>query len=221
MGLIVLVVGDLHGDWTYLWRALESERPDLILSVGDWGDPDEVSEADFRHLLDRVPIYTVFGNHDDLSLLASLKNRDGSPILIANGSVVQVGDAVIAGISGIWAKSKRKPYYITNEEIVGAAQVLQDKGVSIFITHGCPIGLADLTPKGSHGGQRAFLEAFRLVKPKLYLCGHLHRPQMRTLKSGQIILNVGTTAQGDYAVVRIGSGSIDLIKRVVSSQPAG
>ena len=57
--------------------------------------------------------------------------------------------------------------------------------VDILLTHGCPIGLADLTPTGRHGGQRCFLEAYKTIMPRLHLCGHLHVAQERTLKDGR------------------------------------
>jgi Icc-related predicted phosphoesterase len=73
--------------------------------------------------------------------------------------------------------------------------------VDILITHACPIGLADLTPSGRHGGQRCFLEANKTVMPRLHLCGHLHVAQERTLKDGRRVINVGATPDGSIAVV--------------------
>jgi len=212
-----LVVGDLHGEWHWLWKALDEEAPDLLLSVGDWGDPDQVRPCDFERLRALVPTYTVFGNHDDLSLLCHLRNRDGTPVLLPHGEIVECNGVRLAGINGIWAKSHHQPYYITDEEVLTIAQQLAGKGVTVLITHGCPIGLADETPKGTHGGQRCFLDAFKLVRPLLHLCGHLHKPQLRRLKSGQIVLNVGTTAQGDYAVLELTPNAVTILKRLTPS----
>ena len=39
----ILVVSDLHGDFEPVDRARAEHRPDLILSCGDWGDPEQVS----------------------------------------------------------------------------------------------------------------------------------------------------------------------------------
>ncbi|GBC99389.1 3',5'-cyclic adenosine monophosphate phosphodiesterase CpdA [bacterium HR17] len=213
----VLVVGDLHGRWDGLWQALETEKPALVLCVGDWGDPGQVSRDGFERLLDRVPVHTVFGNHDDLALLQTLQNRDGTPVLLPHGIVLDRDGVRLAGINGIWAKSRRKPHYITAEEVAAIARQLAGQEVTVLLTHGCPIGLADETPKGTHGGQRCFLEAFRQVQPRLHLCGHLHRPQARQLKSGQWVINVGVTALGDYAVVDITPSQVTLLKQVTPS----
>jgi predicted phosphodiesterase len=100
----VLVVSDLHGDLDAAIRARTYIQPDLVLSCGDWGDPDQVPEADLTAFVDVVPVYTTFGNHDPLDLLARLRNRDGSPILLASGSVREFAGLKLAAIGGIWAK---------------------------------------------------------------------------------------------------------------------
>jgi len=198
----ILVVSDLHGDIASLERARIQQRPDLILSCGDWGDPEDVSEQLFRDLVQLVPVYTTFGNHDPLEVLARLKNRDESPVLIGQGLVQDFAGLRLAAIGGIWAKSHAKPHYVTDDDVAqAAAQIAVTGPVDILLTHGCPIGLADLTPAGRHGGQRCFLEAFKTVEPRLHLCGHLHRAQERVLKDGRKVLNVGATPEGSIVVV--------------------
>src|SRR5262249_4644698 len=92
--------------------------------------------------------------------------------------------------------------YVTDDDVAQAAARIAETGpVDILLTHGCPIGLADLTPTGRHGGQRCFLEAFKTVAPRLHLCGHLHRAQERMLKDGRKVLNVGATPDASIAVV--------------------
>lgn len=217
MGLKALVVGDMHGRLETVWKALEDERPDIVICTGDWGDPGQIDTQDFRAILERTLVYSVYGNHDDMDLLQVLRNRDCSPVLLPHGEFVEVEGIRLAGISGIWAKSHKKPYYITDEEVLSIAQRLEGKNVTVLVTHGCPIGLADETTKGTRGGQRCFLDAFKIVNPRVHLCGHLHKPQLRQLKSGQIVLNVGTTALEDYAVLEISLGTVSVVKRVTAS----
>lgn len=207
----------MHGQLETLWKALDEERPELLICTGDWGDKGQIGAESYRAILKQVPIYTVYGNHDDLDLLRELRNRDGSPVLLPNGEVVEIQGIRIAGISGIWAKSHKKPYYITDEEVLEIAHKLAGKEVTVLISHACPVGLADETPKGTHGGQKCFLDAFKIVNPKAHLCGHLHKPQLKRLRSGQFVLNVGTTALGDYAVLEISPGAVSLVKHVTRS----
>jgi len=94
---------------------------------------------------------------------------------------------------GIWAKSHRLPHYVTDEDVADAARRIAEAGppVDVLLTHGCPVGLDDLTPKGRHGGQRCFLDAWRTIGPRIHLCGHLHVAQERSFKDGRQVINVG------------------------------
>ena len=83
----ILVISDLHGDLNAAWEALEHFQPDLLLSCGDWGDPEQVSEADLAAFPARLPVYTTFGNHDPFAALARWQNRDESPVLLPQGEV--------------------------------------------------------------------------------------------------------------------------------------
>ncbi|MBI3912456.1 MAG: metallophosphoesterase family protein [Armatimonadetes bacterium] len=198
----ILVISDLHGDLEAAWEALAQFHPDVLLSCGDWGDPDQVSEAELAAFPARLPVYTTFGNHDPLAVLPRLRNRDGSAMLLGQGDVCCVNGVRLAAIGGIWAKSHRKPHYVTDEDVAAfAAQIARCRPVDLLLTHGCPVGLADLTPQGNHGGQRCFLDAFRTVAPRVHFCGHLHVPQERTLKDGRRVINVGHTPSGSVAVV--------------------
>ncbi|MGO9467330.1 MAG: metallophosphoesterase family protein [Isosphaeraceae bacterium] len=198
----ILVVSDLHGDVNSAHRAATFVHPEMILSCGDWGDPDQVDETELNSLLARAPVYTTFGNHDPLDLLARLQNPDGSAVLLAQGRPVKIAGLRLAAIGGIWAKSHAKRHYVTDADVaLAAARIAQAGPVDILITHGCAVGLADLTPTGRHGGQRCFLDAFQAVSPRLHLCGHLHVPQERTLKDGRRIINVGQTPAGSIVVV--------------------
>jgi Icc-related predicted phosphoesterase len=198
----VLVVSDVHGDLDSARRARTHFQPDLILSCGDWGDPDQVPEADLTAFVSDVPVYTTFGNHDPLDLLPRMSNRDGSPIFMASGSVREYAGLRLAAIGGIWAKSHAKAFYVNDADVAdAAARIAQAGPVDILITHACPVGLADLTATGRHGGQRCFLEAFKTVAPRLHLCGHLHVAQEHTLKDGRKVMNVGFTPGGCVVVV--------------------
>jgi Icc-related predicted phosphoesterase len=200
----ILAVSDMHGDLSVVKNLVVDLKPDLLLCCGDWGDPGKLGKADYQWIIDRTYVLTVFGNHDNIELLASLQNTDGSLVLLTNGEPRSVGTLRIAGINGIWAKSHRQPWYITDKEVVAAAKEIGL--VDILVTHGCGVGLADTIPGGKRGGQRCFLDAFRLIRPKVYICGHLHNQQIRELKDGVIVLNVGYSAKGDFALIDVEDG---------------
>lgn len=206
----LLAVSDLHGDLAAAWKAVERFEPDALLCCGDWGDPQEVARDDLAAFADRLPVLSTFGNHDALDLLPGIANQDGSSILLGQGEVRELDGLRIAAIGGIWAKSHRLRHYVTDEDVAGYAEQIHKAGsVDILMTHACPVGLADLTPSGRHGGQRCFLEAFQRVGPRVHLCGHLHVPQERTLKDGRRILNVGATPDGTAAVIAYDGTSLE------------
>jgi Icc-related predicted phosphoesterase len=210
----ILAISDLHGDFRLAKIACDELRPDLVLCCGDWGDAGLLHEETIAEFLAPCPVLTVFGNHDSLQLLSTLRNQDGQPILIGQGEVRVVSNLRVAGISGIWAKSHKLPHYVTDDDVTRwASQIALQGPIDVLLTHACPAGLADLTPTGRHGGQRCFLNAFRMIAPRVHLCGHLHVAQERTLKDGRKVINVGSTPEGSAAVL-----NIDLATREISSR---
>lgn len=203
----ILAVSDMHGNLDPVRELLQSRKPDILVCCGDWGDPGQVTHGEFEDIISSVHVLTVFGNHDDIDLLRFLKNRDGSPILLENGVMREVMDVRFGGISGIWAKSHRNPWYITDDEIKSMGRFLKADLVDILLTHGCALGICDWVPGGRHGGHRSFLDAILTIKPKAAFCGHLHRQQVRTFADGRIAANVGHTALGDYIVIERHNGS--------------
>jgi Icc-related predicted phosphoesterase len=206
----ILVVSDLHGDLGAAWRAIKQYEPDGLLSCGDWGDPEELSEADLRKFTDRLPALTTYGNHDALDLLRGWRNSDGSHVLADQGDVRDFLGLRIGAIGGIWAKSHRMPHYVTDDDVAQAAQRLAGEGpVDVLLTHGCPVGMADFTPSGRHGGQRCFLDAFKTVNPQIHLCGHLHLAQERVLKDGRKVINAGATPEGTVVIIERAAGGLN------------
>ncbi len=207
--MLMLAISDLHGDMDSASKAIETFDPELLLCCGDWGDCDEVDAEELASAMRGRMVYSTFGNHDRIDTLEALRNPDGSPILMAQGEVRLWRNWRIAAIGGIWAKSHRQPFYVTDEDVeVHAKRIAKTGPVDILMTHGCPIGMADLTPKSSHGGQRCFLKAFQMIQPTIHLCGHLHRAQEHTLKNGRQVLNVGQTARGEVVAITDAGGRL-------------
>ncbi|MFQ5677275.1 MAG: metallophosphoesterase family protein [bacterium] len=211
----VVAVSDMHGTLAPVSEIITRERPELLLCAGDWGDESEVSQDDFEKVTAAVTTFSVFGNHDHLALLQNVTNRDGSPVLLENGDVRVFRDITIGGINGIWAKSHKKSFYVTEEDVASAAARLSEKRVDILMTHECPIGMADLTLFGTHGGRRCFTGAFKAVRPKLYLCGHLHRKGFYKTRDGSLVVNIGFTKEGDYAVFHLKNAVVEFESKVI------
>lgn len=211
----IAAISDLHGYLEPVHKILDLENPDLLLCAGDWGTDEEISQRDLERIIQKIHTLTIYGNNDALDFLPEIKNQNGASALITTGSSQQVDKLVIGGINGIWAKSHKKPWYITDEEVIRAAQKLAESGVDILMTHECPVGMADLTPVGAHGGKRSFTEAFKMVQPKLHICGHLHRKSSYQTKDGKWVVNVGHTREGDYAIFYFEHDTIEFESKVI------
>ncbi len=205
----LLAVGDLHGHTAPLFRLLDLHRgAGGLLCVGDWGDAGEIGADVWDAVLARIPVLSVFGNHDDLPCLAALRNRDGVRVLLEQGERrADFGGYSVAGVSGIWAKSHRLAHYVTDDDVAEWAARLANgnSGASpldLLLTHGCPLGVADRTPSGRPGGQRCFLDLLKTVQPRIHLCGHLHVAQRRDLFDPPVaVLNTGSLRDGHYVVI--------------------
>lgn len=207
----IIAVGDLHGVTEPLFHVLDRETPDALLCVGDWGDPGEIDDATWNRLLDRVPILTIYGNHDDLAGLTMLRNKDGSAVLLGQGERrADFYGLTIAGVSGIWAKSHRLPHYVTDEDVATFGSTIATAGdIDVLLTHGAPIGVADRTLSGRQGGQRCFLDLLNHVRPHVHLCGHLHVAQRRDLTTPPCaVLNTGSLRDGHYVVLTRENGTL-------------
>ena len=225
----IIAVGDLHGGTATLLRLLEARKPDGLLCVGDWGDAGQIAPETWQEILRRVPVLTVFGNHDDLPLLASLRNADDTPVLLRQGERRTFCGLSVAGVSGIWAKSHRLPHYVTDEDVAEWGRVVHasqdglaaasesENALDILLTHGCPLGIAYRTPSGRPGGQRCFRDLLTVVRPKIHLCGHLHVPQRQDLNDPPcIVINTGAFPQGTHPYVVLEDANWDAAPLAVS-----
>jgi len=55
-----------------LLSVVEYHKPNLLISLGDWDEA--VDEAEFSKLLKRVKVWSIYGNHDNLGVLANMYN---------------------------------------------------------------------------------------------------------------------------------------------------
>jgi Icc-related predicted phosphoesterase len=220
----------MHGEFASVQAAIDVVAPDLLISCGDWGEPGQIDASDLSAVTERVLVRSVYGNHDDIEFLSQARNMDSSPVLLAPGEVDEISGVRIAGISGIWAKTRlgsrlnaqwqsaRRqnpaltvekwlagrplPPYVTDEDVAALAAKLARRRIDILISHACPMGLADTTPEGRRGGQRSFRQAMENIRPRIHLCGHLHRLQRRDLPDGRAVLNAGHGALGQGWLIR-------------------
>ena len=180
----ILFVSDLHfpGSITdmqqyMLFEIIRQIKPDIVLHAGDLNSSDMKilmiveSEYFFKDVLGGVPFYTVYGNHDS-DALADIKNLDGTPILLKDGMNDVMGLKIFA-FNGIFGFSKKRWYHRSLDEVVKLAFKHANTEPDIMVTHEVPYGnwcKEFKIPKYLN----VMNFAVDIVKPKMYLFGHLH-----------------------------------------------
>ena len=198
----VLVVSDLHGGLAAAHSACDIVRPELILSCGDWGDPDEVTRAELAAFLKYAAgLYHVrqsrpFRNAQGTAQsgrnpgAAAARRSAGSRRSASSGNRRHLGQVACQG--ALCHRSRRRPGRRAGSE--GRPD-----------RHSAHARLPDRPRR--HDAFRPprrpalFLEANKTIAPRLHFCGHLHLAQERVFKDGRKVINVGATPDGSYAIV--------------------
>lgn len=227
----LLIISDTHDllGFQVVYRLLKVEHPDGVLSCGDWGNYAEPRQhvlkyytkeflaldssmfrALFNPILSKVYMYTLYGNHDSISDLAQLHNRDGSPCLLPSMVTVKFGEIALVGINGNFAHRPRFGWHVTAEELRQKYAEWQKKHetVDVVLSHEAVAGYAD-----SGKGQAVLKEVCDDLKPKYWFNGHIHRAAAATTPTGTTVTNIGITLHGDYTMLDTTSKTLTTHKR--------
>jgi Icc-related predicted phosphoesterase len=183
-------VADIHGNFDALSRAI-ARHPDVPfwICVGD------VASSTGAYPKPSAPLYWIKGNNEQFDRIAEWQaSGDTVPNLhfIPNGTAVQVGPLVVAGLGGTFAptwydtpaatlphtpKDDKRRHFVREE--VDACKRLRD--VDILMTHEAPTPFivtdeaARTGARRRNAGKPAINELLATLKPRLHLCGHHHR----------------------------------------------
>ena len=155
--------------WEWLLSIVDRFKPSWLLCAGDWGSA--VTLVDFKTLLNRVNVLSIFGNHENMPVLRK------SGVLLSEGKVYNVEGFRVAGIHGIVHMKRRSKAGVPRRKPVDftrVAEVLANK-VDILLLHEVPY-LPEVYPDMRLSpGSEAALEAIKIIKPRLVLGGHMHK----------------------------------------------
>jgi len=187
----VVLIGDVHAEWERLQRTLDSLAtvdPDLVLLTGDIGrDPPwqraqrragrRAHDDSVRRVLAQVvaavdaPVAFVPGNHDLHDPPRDL------PAVNLDGKLVQLAGLSIAGFGGAGPRAFGYAYEWNEAEAEARLESLfDDSGAQdIFLSHTPPLGCGlDRTHGGIDAGSRSVAERLSVLRPRLFVCGHIH-----------------------------------------------
>jgi Icc-related predicted phosphoesterase len=157
---MILLLGDIHGDYKALERAIEKAHQEgavAIVQVGDFGLFRSYGMANETHFYtvakaSNIPIYFIDGNHDDCDRWCDYTEvtrvwPDANLFYVPRGTVMELDNRTIAFMGGAASIDKswrlQDGAHWTDKENIRVEEKLRlyenakDKKIDIFITH-CP-----------------------------------------------------------------------------------
>ena len=221
----ILIVSDIHYERAYhhsVWEGdafdwlsgiVRGSKPSSLIALGDLGHA--WLPADWQSLADMTHISAIYGNHDNLEVLHSARNKDGTRVLAEDGEVRTIGGLKVGFINGIMAKKGRRkvkdgvPRQSAEDFLSAAAKLV---GVDILATHASP----NLPEYGGryHASEEfeVLAEVLAKVDPMLSISGHLSGPYTISELRGTTILRIDSSpAERHYALLDSGSRQIRIM----------
>lgn len=189
----LVLVGDVHDHGPRLRASLHlvsGDAVDLAVLVGDvgedppWEEPARRIErqghdTSLRRVISMVrrtldcPVAFVPGNHDLPDPPADLQavNLDDRMEDVAGVRIVGLGGAGPArfGFPYEWSEAEAEA------RLRAAVPEPRTSRVDVFVSHAPPERCRlDRTARGEHVGSRAVREAMERLRPRLFVCGHIH-----------------------------------------------
>jgi len=224
----LVVVADVHdlAGFANLHRAVDFERPDVVLSCGDWGSnlptqrkhvlahyspeflkltPGAYEEL-FDPILEKTRLYTLYGNHDILDILYHLRNRDGSSCLLETFKPIILNGVTLLGINGN-ISGKGNPWNVTLTEL--RAQYAKHRPappIDIVLSH-------EAVAPHQYKGHPAMSEFFDMLQPRFWFTGHTHIESditvMGTRVGGTRLIGLGMMLHGVYSTLDTETGELE------------
>jgi len=204
----ILLISDIHGKWSILYEILEKERPDLLLSGGDWGTDSKGNDLMFKQFIKdaKIPIITVYGNHDSIELIKNLKEKNfyWLPTFIPR----TIKGLTFLGINGnIAGKRRRFPWHTTESiirEELRIYKLSRPRKINFLVFHETVKGFSDVIKMKEgkkHVGWESLLEVVDQIRPRFVLTGHIHFQQASKFRD-IVIFNTGYGLKGDYIILK-------------------
>jgi len=209
----LVIFGDIHDQRRRLAAALDllgGRSADLALLAGDvgldppWNSParekeraahDESMLRTVRHVERRLncPVLFVPDNHDLRDPIGSLDHHN------CDRRTVEIAGMRIAGFGGAGPAHFGFPYEWSEEEadtLLKSFLSGREGKLDIFLSHSPPAGCKlDRTMRGEHVGSASVRKWIDRVRPRLFVCGHIHEAWGVEEVEGVTCLNAGALGE--------------------------
>jgi Icc-related predicted phosphoesterase len=197
----LLALSDLHGDYSHVESICEEAGDfDAVLIAGDLTNfgPDE--KALELLAMFKKPVLAVPGNCDNPSLLEILDENENTINL--HNSFHEFGGLNFIGLGGSNPTPFNTPFELSEKKIGEYVGTLLSRlnGRIILLSHAPPRNTTDRLPHGNVGSVALarYLGRFDLV-----VCGHIHEARGIVRVNGTHVVNPGTAARGQGALITI------------------
>ncbi len=226
-----LIISDLHYErraykgvdesraWFWLMNIVDYHKPDLLISLGDWGE--SVNEEEFYELLRRVRVWSIYGNHENLEVLRKIYNVSTEKyelVLMDDGEVREFCGLRFSSINGIVALKRKVKKGIprkTPEEYIEIARKLKGK-VDVLLIHDSPkLPLKEYEFMASDQRTQAVCIAIYEARPRIVFCGHLHMSPYTVYRYeyGTLYVKIDSSQKHTaYAVLHIDDMKIEVLR---------
>ncbi len=205
---MILVASDIHSNNLVFAKILEREEFEAIFVCGDITDFRGEDVLSFERVVKEyeVPCFDVHGNCDDNLAIKLLESSE--VITFLHGRSVEFNGFLIHGVGG----SNRTPFYTpseySEEYIESVLKRFNISGNDILLAHCPPYGILDRTYEGIHAGSTSI--AMHVKKFQFVFCGHIHEAKGVERVKNTILVNPGSTASGNYALVDLEKSEVYL-----------
>ncbi|MFP3143428.1 MAG: metallophosphoesterase family protein [Caldisphaera sp.] len=198
MKIKIIHISDIHCNNEML-NKIKDLNYDILISSGDFECLD--SAEIFSNIKNAI---AVTGNLDDVSIMKHLLKKG----ILLDGKIKEINGFRIAGIGGIDPR--------TNITSLKNEFLKSNLKIDILISHNPPYGILDKTFLKIRAGLRELKELSDIIKPKLYLFGHIHEsPGIEELDK-TIYINPGPLDLGNYAEITLNENIIAKINNIAS-----
>lgn len=204
---------------------------DIIINGGDW-DVIPYSISELNSLREKVPIYSVYGNHDDPNILRSygILIEDGDPIFdeTTGLTICGFGGAIIRD-SYSYPETWHQPEYYLEKSLEALGKLRENlKPCNILVFHDPPksivdeilLSISDTSYIDTKSYRIVFDTIIDLLQPDIVLSGHVHAlPFFKTnyysysfdeSKKTIPIINVISLLENTFVIIDLNKNKIEV-----------
>ena len=189
----LLLFSDLHCDMRAARSIVDrSENVDVVIGAGDFANVRRGLKEMIGVLSDiKTPSILVAGNSETHNELVAACKEWPSAVPL-HGEIAEVEGFKFLGLGGAVPITPFGSWSFDLSEEEAAKLLLDVETADVFVAHSPPAGYVDRDSGGRNLGSQTILQTIQTLKPKLFVCGHIHGSWEETAEIGEChVVNAG------------------------------